>query len=165
MRWRCGRWRGGRTRFSKCARIWSGGRRKRRRRGTCSRGCASRRLLDDARYAAEFARLRARTRSQGRYRITRELRARGVSDQHIEAAVAQAFAETDEAALLRKTIERRIRSLRGPLDARRAASLYGSLLRAGFDAGLIRRELQAAARGGAAKTADWQEGFSGQEFE
>ena len=123
------------------------------------------RLLDDARYAAEFARLRARTRSQGRYRIARELRARGVSDQHIEAAVAQAFAETDEAALLRKTIERRIRSLRGPLDARRAASLYGSLLRAGFDAGLIRRELQAAARGGAAKTADWQEGFSGQEFE
>ena len=84
----------------------------------------------------EFARLRARTRWQGRYRIARELRARGVSDQHIEAAVAQAFAETDEAALVRKTIERRIRSLRGPLDARRAASLYGSLLRAGFDAGL-----------------------------
>jgi regulatory protein len=105
------------------------------------------RLLDDARYAAEFARLRARTRGQGRYRIARELRARGVSDQHIEAAVAQAFAETDEAALVRKAVERRMRSLRGPFDARQAASLYRKLLRSGFDADLIRRELGSAARG------------------
>jgi regulatory protein len=107
------------------------------------------RLLDDARYAMEFARNRARTRSQGRYRIARELRARGVSDQNIEAAVAQAFAETDEATLVRKMIERRTRSLRGPLDARRAASLYRSLLRGGFGAALIRRELGPAMRGAA----------------
>jgi regulatory protein len=105
------------------------------------------RLLDDARYAAEFARLRARTRSQGRYRVARELRARGVSDQHIEAALAQVFAETDEAAMVHKLIERKTRSLRGPLDARRAASLYRSLLRGGFDAALIRRELAPAMRG------------------
>jgi regulatory protein len=105
------------------------------------------RLLDDARYALEFARLRARTRSQGRYRIARELRARGVADANIEAAVAQVFAETDEAAMVRKTIERRVQALRGPLDARRAASLYRSLLRGGFDADLIRRELGPALRG------------------
>src|SRR5271169_3283504 len=47
-----------------------------------------RRLLDDARYAMEFARNRARVRGQGRYRIARELRTRGVSDQNIEAALA-----------------------------------------------------------------------------
>jgi regulatory protein len=105
------------------------------------------RLLDDARYALEFARLRARIRSQGRYRIARELRARGVSDAHIETALAEAFAETDEAALVRKMIERQMRMLRGPLDARRAASLYRSLLRGGFDADLIRRELRKAGRG------------------
>ena len=105
------------------------------------------RLLDDARYAAEFARLRARTRGQGRYRIARELRARGVSDQNIEAAVAEAFAETDEATLVRKMIRRRLHALRGPLDSRRAASLYRSLLRRGFDADLIRRELGPAMRG------------------
>ena len=105
------------------------------------------RLLDDARYAAEFARLRARTRGQGRFRIARELRARGVADPHIEAAVAQAFAETDEAALVRRKIERRIRSLRAPLDSKQAAALYRSLLRGGFDAALIRRELAPAMRG------------------
>jgi regulatory protein len=98
-------------------------------------------LLDDARYALEFARQRARTRSQGRYRIARELRARGVSDAHIETALAEVFAETDEAVLVRSMIERRMHVLRGPLDTRRAASLYRSLLRGGFDAGLIRREL------------------------
>jgi regulatory protein len=104
-------------------------------------------LLDDVRYALDFARHRARTRGQGRYRITRELRARGVADPHIEAAIEQVFTETDEAGLVRKFIERRIRLLRGPFDPRKAASLYGSLLRRGFDANLIRRELGPAIRG------------------
>src|ERR1700676_1357644 len=41
-------------------------------------------LIDDARYALEFARQHARLRRQGRHRITRELRTRGVPDRHIE---------------------------------------------------------------------------------
>jgi regulatory protein len=100
-------------------------------------------LLDDARYALDFARYRARARSQGRYRITLELRRRGLADRHIEAAIAQAFAENDEATMVRQAIERRTRSLRGPCDERKAASLYRSLLRRGFDSELIRRELAA----------------------
>jgi hypothetical protein len=44
---------------------------------------------------------------------------------------------------VRKAIERRTRS-RGPLDARKTASLYRTLLRAGFDPSVIRRELRAA---------------------
>jgi regulatory protein len=103
-------------------------------------------FLDDARYALEFARARARVRRQGRHRIARELRVRGVPDQHIEAALAETFAETDESALVRKVIERRLRIARSPLDRRKTASLYGTLLRAGFDADLIRRELRAAAK-------------------
>ena len=114
-------------------------------------------LLDDARYALDFARHRARARRQGRYRITRELRVRGVPDQHIEAAVAQAFAETDEALLVRKVIERRLQTLRGPFDERRAASLYRSLLRGGFDSELIRRELRTATRGDAAERPEGRE--------
>jgi regulatory protein len=102
--------------------------------------------LDDARYARDFARLHATGRRQGRFRIERELRKRGVPDRHIEAALADAFAETDEGALVRKRIERKLKLLRGPLDPRRIASLFGSLLRAGFPADLIRRELRAAAR-------------------
>ena len=102
-------------------------------------------LIDDARYTAEFARSRARFRRQGRYRIARELRARGVPDRHIDAALAQAFAETDERDLIRKIIERRTRGLRGSLDLKKMASLHRTLLRAGFESGLIRRELRAIA--------------------
>ncbi len=107
-------------------------------------------LLDDARYALEFARARARVRRQGRYRIARELRKRGVSDKHVEAALEQAFAETDETLLVRKVIERRLRAAPGPLDPKKRASLYRTLLRAGFDAQLISRELRGAGRGATA---------------
>jgi len=103
--------------------------------------------LDDARYAAEFARQRASFRKQGRFRIARELRARGVPDTHIDAALDSVFAETDEAASVRARIKRKLAHVRGPLDQRKIASLYGSLLRAGFSADIIRTELRGITRG------------------
>ncbi|MGH9861097.1 MAG: regulatory protein RecX [Candidatus Acidiferrales bacterium] len=126
--------------------------------------------LDDARYAKQYARSRVASRRLGRFRVARDLRARGVPDRHIEAALDEIFADTDQAALLRGRIERKLRSLRDAhprrrhgqhrtdtadedagvhagatrrLDQRRYASLYASLLRAGFPADLIRRELKA----------------------
>lgn len=101
-------------------------------------------LIDDARYALDFARTRASGQRQGGRRIAQELRKRGVPDQHIDAALAQVFADLDEGAMVRKVIERRTRSARGPFDERKMASLYRTLLRAGFDPGVIRRELRAA---------------------
>ena len=101
-------------------------------------------LIDDARYALDFARSRASGRRQGGRRIAQELRKRGVPDQHINAAIAQVFTDVDEAAMVRKVIERRTRTARGPFDQRKMASLYRTLLRAGFDPGVIRRELRAA---------------------
>ncbi len=105
-------------------------------------------LIDDAKYALDFARARASGRRQGGRRIAQELRKRGVPDRHIDAAIAQVFADLDEAAIVRKVIERRTRAGRGPFDARpfdrkKIASLYRTLLRAGFDPGVIRRELRA----------------------
>ncbi len=74
--------------------------------------------MDDSRYALDFARARAGARHQGGRRIAMELRKRGVPDRHIDAAIAQVFAEIDETAIVRKVIERRIRLTRGPFDAR-----------------------------------------------
>jgi regulatory protein len=102
--------------------------------------------LDDARYARQFVRLRTELRRQGAFRIARDLRARGVPDRHIEAALAERSPESSESALVRARLERRIKSLRGPLDERRVASIYRSLLRAGFSSETIRRELSAWAR-------------------
>jgi regulatory protein len=108
-------------------------------------------LLDDSRYALDFARARATSRRQGAHRIVQELRKRGVPDRAIDDAIVQVFADVDEAAIVRKVIERRTRSARGRLDAdpfsaKKTASLYRTLLRAGFDGSIIRRELNTIAR-------------------
>jgi regulatory protein len=116
--------------------------------------------IDDARYAANFARSHAQTRAQGRFRIARELRARGLPDRHIEPALDAACNSDDEAAKVRSKIERKIQHLKGELDERKRASLYRSLLRAGFPGDLIGRELNRvrvrakAAAAGAAEPSD-----------
>jgi SOS response regulatory protein OraA/RecX len=98
--------------------------------------------LDDARYAKQFVRVRAVLRKQGPFRIARDLRAHGVPDRHIDAALAERAVESDEGALVRAHLSRKLKSLRGPLDERRKASLYRSVLRAGFPPDVIRRELR-----------------------
>jgi regulatory protein len=103
--------------------------------------------LDDARYALDFARQHAKARRQGRFRIARELRERGVPDRHIETALDVVFAETDEAALLRARVKRHLIHSGGALDQRKIASVYRSLLRAGFAADIIRAELRGVAHG------------------
>lgn len=111
--------------------------------------------LDDARYARQFVRQRTEIRRQGRFRIQRDLRARGVPDRHIEAALKAASSDkadslTDEGTLIRQRIARKLKFLRGfpsaeALDEKKVASLYRSLLRAGFSTDAIRRELKALA--------------------
>ena len=99
-------------------------------------------LIDDARYAKQFVRQRTEVRRQGRFRIARDLRARGVPDQHIEAALDENARDHDEAALVRQRIERKLRSFRGEITDNKLASLYRSLLRSGFSADVVRRELK-----------------------
>jgi regulatory protein len=117
-------------------------------------------LIDDARYAKQFARQRTEIRHQGKYRVARELRARGVPDHHIESAIAESSANSDEAAMVRQRIDRKLKSLfarESPslrsghlpmgaraLDQKKIASLYRTLLRAGFSSDTIRAELKRA---------------------
>ena len=116
--------------------------------------------LDDARYARDFARTHAQGRHQGKFRIARELRVRGVPDKHIEAALESVFAETDENAAVRARIERKLRFAHGssragaPLNEKKRASLYRSLLRAGFSTDVIRTELRLLGREGMADRSD-----------
>jgi len=102
--------------------------------------------IDDARYAKQFARQRTEVRKQGKFRVARDLRARGVPDRHIEAALREAAEDTDEGAMVRQRIERKLRAYRGEIDEKKMASIYGSLLRAGFSADVVRRELKALTR-------------------
>lgn len=99
-------------------------------------------LIDDARYAKQFARQRTEVRKQGKFRVARELRARGIPDRHITPALDAAAGETDEGAVVRQRIARKLKLFHGEIDERRIASLYRSLLRAGFTSDTIRRELR-----------------------
>ena len=71
------------------------------------------------------------------------MRARGVPDRHIEAALKETAEQNDESAMVRARIERKLRSNRGEIDEKKMASIYSSLLRAGFSADVVRRELKA----------------------
>ncbi len=103
-------------------------------------------MIDDAKYAKQFARQRTESRKQGKYRVARDLRARGIPDRHIAPALEEIARTSDEAAMVRQRIERKLRSYHGEIDDKKMASMYSSLLRAGFSADIVRRELRAATR-------------------
>ncbi len=98
--------------------------------------------LDDDRYAQQFTRNRTQSRKQGKFRIQRELRARGVADSVINSALEETATQNDPAVVVRERIERKLKSYRGEIDDKKIASIYGSLLRAGFPSDLIRTELK-----------------------
>jgi len=100
-------------------------------------------MIDDAKYAKQFARQRTESRKQGKFRVARDLRARGIPDRHISSALEEVAQTSDEATMVRQRIERKLRSYRGEIDEKKMASIYGSLLRAGFSADVVRRELKA----------------------
>jgi regulatory protein len=97
--------------------------------------------LDDGRYAKQFTRLRTESRKQGAFRIARDLRARGIPVKHIDKALKDSAEETDPAAMVRHRIERKLRLYRGEISEKKIASLYRSLLAAGFPSNIIRKEL------------------------
>jgi regulatory protein len=99
--------------------------------------------LDDARYAQQFMRQRTEIRRQGKFRIARDLRARGVSDSDIQAAVEASTDDESQRLAIRHRIERKLKVTRGEISDSKIASLYRSLLAAGFPSDAIRKELKA----------------------
>jgi len=100
-------------------------------------------MVDDDRYAKQFIRQRTEIRRQGKYRIARDLRARGVPDRHIESVLAESRDDAAERAAIRLRIQRKLKLTRGEITDNKIASLYRSLLRAGFPSDAIRCELKA----------------------
>ena len=103
-------------------------------------------LIDDARYAQQFTRQRTEVRRQGKYRIARDLRGRGIPDRHIESAIEESAQTTDAAMVVRERIARKLKLFRGEIDDKKMASLFRSLLRLGFPSDIIRRELKSMTR-------------------
>ncbi len=93
--------------------------------------------LDDRKFAEQFAYSLAQNRAFGPHRLRRELKARLVNYQEIEAAVNHAYQETPAPSILEQALAKKLRTLRLPLTRAKFHSLCQSLMRLGFNAGDI----------------------------
>lgn len=100
--------------------------------------------LDDAAFARLWVRDRLLAKPKGRGLLRRELRAKGVPEEQIERALADAFQDMEEEALIAQVIERCAPRYRGLDPKTRERRLYALLRRRGFSPGAIRRALQGA---------------------
>ncbi len=105
-------------------------------------------LVDDAKFAGQFARSRVAAKPVGRRLVAAKLAAHGVERHLAEEAAGAAVAERDERELAAEAVRRYLRRRpfkfaghRGPDAAKERQRLFGFLMRQGFDAGLIRRVL------------------------
>lgn len=96
--------------------------------------------LSDARFAADYTRLRKEGEKFGRRRIAQALAVKGVSQELAGAALGEAYDGIDEVDLARQFCARkRMKKPEGEKDSARA---MGRLLRAGFSAGTVFKVLR-----------------------
>lgn len=96
--------------------------------------------LDDRRLAESYATHQRDFEKHGRARVERDLRRRGVASALAAGTARDAYASSDEAALIAAHLHRK--RITAPRDARQAAALYRRLWAAGFSA----QGIQAALR-------------------
>lgn len=102
------------------------------------------RTLDDVRVARAAARLEAAIRGRGPARVRQRLQSMGLAPLVIQDAVAEAFADVDEATMLDAALQRRLRG-REPsaLDDKARARLIRSLVGQGFSLGAVLKRIRA----------------------
>lgn len=100
--------------------------------------------LDDERFAFGYASLKVRGRPVGRARLERDLMFKKVTREVAEEALDLVFAETPEADLIDRAIEKRLRLRGRPKDRTEAKKLFDHLLRQGFPFELVSEKVRAA---------------------
>src|SRR5690242_6781665 len=92
--------------------------------------------LDDARVAAAYVRTALKVKGRGRLRIRRELQEMGIDQEVAAAALAEAFGDVDERALIRDAIRKKLRGkkITTPADY---ARVFQFLMRQGFSPGTV----------------------------
>ncbi len=97
--------------------------------------------LSDTRFAQDYTRLRKENQGFGRRRVAQDLGAKGVGKELADAALEQAFAETDEVELARKYCERK--RIQPPKEPKEVQRVMGRLMRAGYSSSAIFKVLKA----------------------
>jgi regulatory protein len=88
--------------------------------------------VDDRKFACQWAASRARLRGYGRKRIEQELRQKGVNQETIREALAEAIPLEDERETARTVAEKKLRTMKSLEPEARKRRLAGFLERKGF---------------------------------
>ena len=96
--------------------------------------------LNDTAYAAAYSSYRKENEKFGRMRVISDLKARGVHSDIISKTVGAAYGGADEEKLARAFLRRK--RLQKPVDAKGAARIFRTLLRAGYTSRTIMRILK-----------------------
>jgi regulatory protein len=104
------------------------------------------RAIDDRRTALACARTEVRIRHRGRARVVRQIEALGIARDVAREAVAEVFAEIDEAALLEQALDRRLRHGADVSDPAVLRRVHRYLLGQGFDPGRVTALLRSRAK-------------------
>lgn len=91
--------------------------------------------LNDADYAANYARLRQENASFGKRRVRQDLTVKGVNSELIDTTLDAAYENINEEALARRHLERK--GVKQPTNDKEAARVMRMLIRAGFSTGVI----------------------------
>jgi len=102
--------------------------------------------LDDQHFALSFASHKVKQKPTGRRRLERDLMMKKVDRAVAEEALDLVFAETPEAELIDRAIEKRIRLRGRPQNRAEAKSLFDHLLRQGFPFDLVGDKIRAISR-------------------
>lgn len=91
--------------------------------------------LNDADFAANYARLRQENASFGKRRVRQDLAVKGVHPEVIAATLETAYEDVNEEELARRHLERK--GVKKPSNEKEAARVMRMLVRAGFASGVI----------------------------
>ena len=103
--------------------------------------------LDDARVAAIYVRTAIKIKGRGRLRVQRELQEIGVERDVASDALAEAFGDVDERALIANAIKKKLRGKPKITTPAEYARVYQFLLRQGFSPAEVNAVLRAYRRG------------------
>jgi regulatory protein len=97
-------------------------------------------LLNDARFAENYAQLRQQNEKHGQRRVRQDLGQKGISKEIIAETVDASYAEVNEEALARQHLERK--RIRKPENQKETTRVMRRLVTAGFSVGVIYKILR-----------------------
>lgn len=106
------------------------------------------RALDDRRVAAAFVRTAISVKGRGRLRVQRELQAMGIDKDVAAEALAEAFGQQDERAMIAKALQKKLRGRPKIASPAEYARVYQYLMRQGFSPAAVTAALRGHRRGG-----------------